>query len=151
VFFALKSSPNILVAMDIDDRHVMWEYGISDPLQNPYIQGDRIYFGDSEGRLVTVDIKTGEPLWQFAPLPMAEGQTIKLLSNPVKLNRIVYGIFSDATLRGLNEENGIETGYIQFPSVSQLRWQVTMPGLAASNHVLFVSPGYHKIYAFDAN
>lgn len=151
VFFALKSSPDLLVAMSIDDRHVIWEYGISNPLQNPYIQEERIYFSDSGGSLVAVDVKTGDLLWQFAPPATEEGQKIKLLSNPVELQGIVYGIFSDATLRGVNKESGVEIGYIQFPSVSQLRWQATMPSLATSNHVLFVSPGYRKIYAFDSN
>jgi outer membrane protein assembly factor BamB len=151
VFFALKSSPNLLVAVSIDGRYMMWEYGISNPLQNPYIQDERIYFSDSEGNLVAVDVETGNLLWHFAPLATAEGQKIKLLSNPVELHGIVYGIFSDATLRGVNKESGVEIGYIQFPSVSQLRWQVTMPGLAASDNMLIVSPGYRKIYAFDSN
>jgi outer membrane protein assembly factor BamB len=151
MFFALKSSPNLLVAIDVDDRHVAWEHGISNPLQNPHIKEDRIYFSDSEGSLVGADVRTGDLLWQFAPRVEEEGQKIKLLSNPVELQGIVYGIFSDATLRGVNKESGIEIGYIQFPSVSQLRWQATMPSLAASKDVLFVSPGYRKIYAFDSS
>lgn len=117
----------------------MWEYGISNPLQDPYINAPRVYFGDSEGNLIAVHIETGELLWRFAPPTTGEEQKAKLVSNPVELNKVVYGIFSDATVRGVNKESGVEIGYIQFPSVSELQRQVTMPGLAASDRMLFVS------------
>jgi hypothetical protein len=66
----------------------------------------------------------------------------------VVLDGVLYGIFSDARLRGFDLATGQEIGHIQFVDVSDVSYDVTVPGLAASEDMLFVSLGKTKLYAF---
>jgi hypothetical protein len=67
----------------------------------------------------------------------------------VILDSIAYAIFSDAKLRGFDAITGQELGYIQFVDVSSVPYDLTVPGLASSDHLLFVSLGKTKLYAFE--
>jgi outer membrane protein assembly factor BamB len=116
----------------------------------PWIYGNGLYIATLEGTLLAVNRHTGDALWQY-PRGTESPPPIELPSNPVVFNDIVYGIFSDARLRGFDASTGQEIGHIQFMDVANdPLLQRTVPGLAVSEDMLFVSLGKTKLYAFKA-
>jgi outer membrane protein assembly factor BamB len=116
----------------------------------PWIYGNGLYIATRDGTLLAINRHTGDTLWQY-PRGTESSPPVELLSNPVVFDGIVYGIFSDARLRGFDASTGQEIGHIQFVDVANdPLLQRTVPGLAVSEDMLFVSLGKTKLYAFKA-
>jgi outer membrane protein assembly factor BamB len=113
----------------------------------PIIYGDTLYLRTSEKALLALDPHTGELRWRYpaATDSITSGQ---LLSNLVFLDGVLYGIFSDARLHGFDAATGREIGYIQFVDVSPAPLDLTVPGLAVSKDMLYISLGKTRLYAF---
>jgi outer membrane protein assembly factor BamB len=149
ILYALDFGPDRLFAVDSRENKLLWSknYSLTSSIFKPIVHQDALYFGTSQETLLAIDRHTGNIRWQYPSSPDPSGST-RLLSNLVVLDGILYGIFSDARLRGFDPVTGQEIGHIQFVDVSDVSYDVTVPGLAASEDMLFVSLGKTKLYAF---
>lgn len=151
ILYVRQTNPAALSAVDSRRSRILWTKSYPAPTRmfEPLIYGNGLYIATREGTLLAINRHTGDTLWQYprgteSPTPM------ELLSNPVVLDGIVYGIFSDARLRGFNAATGQEIGHIEFVDVANVPYtDLTVPGLAASDNMLFVSLGKTKLYAFE--
>lgn len=71
----------------------------------------------------------------------------KIVSNVTIFNEAAYLIFSDATLRALDLDDGREIGRWQAHDVVSSENEI-IPGLARSAEMLFVTLGKNRLYAF---
>jgi outer membrane protein assembly factor BamB len=150
ILYVRETNPDVLSAVDSRRSRILWtkSYPAHTYMFEPLIYGDGLYIATSEGTLLTLNRHTGDALWQY-PRGTGSPPSIELLSNPVVFEGIVYGIFSDARLRGFDASTGQEMGHIQFVDVANdPLLQRTVPGLAVSEDMLFVSLGKTKLYAF---
>jgi outer membrane protein assembly factor BamB len=145
--------PESLSAVDGQDNQPLWTKSYSHSPggveSEPIVYEGVVYIRTTQEDLLAIDLYTGELQWRY---PIVTGSTAsgRLLSNLVVLRGVLYGIFSDARLRGFDPVTGQEIGHIQFVDVSEVSNAVTVPGLAASEDMLFVSLGKTKLYAFKA-
>lgn len=115
----------------------------------PVVHENALYIRTLQGALLAINRHTGDIQWEY-PFYSDSTAPLKLLSNPIVFDGIVYGIFSDARLRGFDAVTGQEIGHIQFVDVANDPLsQRTVPGLASSDNMLFVSLGKTKLYAFE--
>jgi outer membrane protein assembly factor BamB len=150
ILYVEKLYPASLIAMDSLERRTLWTKNCSprNPMFQPLMYEDSLFIKTSQGSLLAVNRQAGDILWQF-PHNIGSSTSPELLSNLVILDGIVYGIFSDARLRGFDASTGQEIGHIQFVDVANVPYtNLTVPGLAASDNMLFVSLGKTKLYAF---
>jgi outer membrane protein assembly factor BamB len=149
----VKRGRESLLAIDGRDNQLLWaksySHSFAGVMFDPMIYEGILYIRTSEEALLAIDVYTGDVQWKYPSGPDAV-TSVRLLSNFVVLNGIFYGIFSDARLRGFDPVTGQELGHIQFVDVSDVSNGVTVPGLAASEDMLFVSLGKTKLYAFKA-
>ncbi len=110
--------------------------------------GDMLYIS-TELNLVAFDTVACQPRWQYQPRgTFGRGQP-KVVSNPAVLNGVVYAIFSDATVRAVDQQSGQEIGYWQANAVKySFTDNSAIPGVAVSNNTLIASFGNGQIYAF---
>lgn len=150
VLYVTGGRPESLSAVDGRRNSLLWTKSYASPTHmfKPWVHGNGLYIPTRQGTLLAINRHTGDTLWQY-PRSTESPPPIKLLSNPVVLDGIVYGIFSDARLRGFDAATGREIGRIQFVDVSNVPLDLTVPGLASSDTMLFVSLGKTKLYAFE--
>jgi outer membrane protein assembly factor BamB len=130
--------PEYLLAFDGDNNKALWKaHGLSpSDMFSPIISENIFYVRSAQESLFAIDINTGVSKWQY-PRDSDSSTSTELLSNPTILQGVVYGIFSDARLRGFDATTGQEVGHIQFADVSQVPLQQTVPGLATSREMLY--------------
>ena len=110
--------------------------------------GDMLYIS-TESKVVAFDTVTCQPRWQYQPRGTSGRGQPKVVSNPAVLNGIVYAIFSDATVRAVDQQSGQEIGYWQATTVKySFSDNSAIPGVAVSNDTLVASFGNGQIYAF---
>lgn len=149
VLFCEEYSPDRLFAVDGRENKLLWtkDYSPAGSIFTPMAYENTLYTRTLSQALLALDLQTGDVQWQY-PNGRASSTSLRLLSNLVVLDGVLYGIFSDARLRGFDPVTGQEIGHIQFVDVSEVSNAVTVPGLAASEDMLFVSLGKTKLYAF---
>jgi outer membrane protein assembly factor BamB len=151
ILYIEKYCPRSLLAMDAREGKTLWAQ--DHPTLNnefkPTVYKNILYTRTSQQILLAINLRTGDIQWQY-PADSDPTTSVKLLSKPVVLDGVVYGIFSDARLRGFNVTTGQEMGYIQFANVPDVSRNLTVPGLAASHQMLYVSLGKTRLYAFLA-
>jgi outer membrane protein assembly factor BamB len=138
-----------LFAADSRANRVIWtkNYRIFGGIFKPMVHNNILFIRDYQKALLAVNRQTGDLSWRYPPVSDSPA-SVGLLSNLVVLDGIVYGIFSDARLRGFDAANGREIGYIQFVDVSHAPLDLTVPGLAVSRDMLYISLGKTRLYAF---
>lgn len=151
VLFCEEYSPDRLFAVDGRENKLLWtkDYSPAGSIFTPMAYENTLYTRTLSQALLALDLQTGDVQWQY-PNGRATSSSLRLLSNLVVLDGVLYGIFSDARLRGFDPVTGQEIGHIQFVDVSEVSNAVTVPGLAASEDMLFVSLGKTRLYAFKA-
>jgi outer membrane protein assembly factor BamB len=151
ILYVGERNPDVLSAVDGRRSRILWTKSYPAPayMFELWIYGDGLYIATREGTLLAINRHTGDTLWQY-PRGTESPPPVELLSNPVVFDGIVYGIFSDARLHSFDAATGQEIGYIQFVDVSNVPLDLTVPGLASSDKMLFVSLGKTKLYAFEA-
>jgi outer membrane protein assembly factor BamB len=65
VYFCWDNFKNNLYALDLDQKHVLWEAKIGVVSASPMLWGSRIYVGSGTGVLWALDKTTGQTVWQF--------------------------------------------------------------------------------------
>ncbi len=147
-----RDAPSWLVCYDAESGELLW--------RKPYwpgclywrgtIVGNMLLFRTNSGSLQAVDTDTGESVWEYKPPGEAE-----IISNVAILDSLVYVLASDKTLRALDIGTGKEIGMLK--SASMWSWKdrepglglvISIPGVAASDDMLFVSFGGRTLYAF---
>ncbi len=110
--------------------------------------GDMLYIS-TWSKVVAFDTLACQPKWQYQPQGTSgRGQPV-VVSNPAVLNGVVYAIFSDATVRAVDQQSGQEIGYWQANAVKySFTDNSALPGVAVSNDTLIASFGNGQIYAF---
>jgi outer membrane protein assembly factor BamB len=150
----LGRGPESLLAVDGQDNQPLWTKSYSHSPGGvefePIVYEDVVYIRTSQEDLLAIDLYTGELWWRY-PIVSESTASRRLLSDLVVLRGVLYGIFSDARLHGFDPVTGHEIGHIQFVDVSKVSNAVTVPGLAASEDMLFVSLGKTRLYAFEAS
>ena len=101
-----------------------------------------------DGDKKSADINTGESFWEYHP---AGG--VEVISNVAVLNDLVYFLASDKTLRAVELHTGKQVGQLQSRYLRswhdlELGEYISVPGVAASESLLFVSFGGRTLYAF---
>jgi len=76
-----------------------------------------LYVTTEEGHLLAIDSNNGSILWEYSDSPAA-----RVISNMIVLDEVVYAVFADDTLRGIDVLTGheigrLETEGIQRPSI----------------------------------
>jgi outer membrane protein assembly factor BamB len=153
ILYVRETNPDVLSAVDGRRNSLLWTKSYPSPtyMFKPWIDGNSLYIVTFQGTLLAINRHTGDILWQY-PRGTESPPPIEQLSNPLVFDGIVYGIFSDARLRGFDAATGQEIGHIQFVDVANDPLsQRTVPGLASSDHMLFVSLGKTKLYAFEVS
>lgn len=152
ILYIRQSRSGSLLAFNGQEDKPLWtvNYSLPDDMFQPLIHMNILYSRTTQETLLAIDCNTGVIEWQY-PLASDSSASGKLLSNPVILDNVIYGIFSDAVLRGFNADTGQQIGHIQFSDVSDVPFGLTVPGLAASENMLFVSLGKTKLFAFKTN
>jgi outer membrane protein assembly factor BamB len=151
VLYIERLYPESLLAVNGREESVLWaeDYSPRDSSFSPLLYEDNLYIKTVRGTLLAANRYTGSFQWEY-PSSSSSSTSLELLSNLVALDNIVYGIFSDAKLRGFDPLTGQEIGHIQFVDVVKVPYtNLTVPGLAASDNMLFVSLGKTKLYAFE--
>lgn len=105
--------------------------------------GDMMYIS-TRWSVVAFDTAACQPRWEYQPQAEPGWEQPVVVSNPAALNGVVYAIFSDATLRAINQQSGMEVGYWQAEAVGNSQG----PGVAVSGDMLIASFGNGQIYAF---
>jgi outer membrane protein assembly factor BamB len=143
--------PESLSAVDGRRNSLLWTKSYPSPshMFKPVVHENVLYIRTLQGALLVVNRHSGDIQWEY-PFHSDSTARLELLSNPIVLDGVVYGIFSDARLRGFDATSGQEIGHVQFVDVANdPLTQRTVPGLASSDHMLFVSLGKTKLYAFE--
>jgi outer membrane protein assembly factor BamB len=110
---------------------------------------DGVLYISTSSSVVAFDTVACQPRWEYQPQARVGGKRPRVVSNPAVLNGIVYAIFSDATLRAINQQSGQEIGYWQAEAVKYSRSNdQAIPGVVASNDMLIASFGNGQLYAF---
>jgi outer membrane protein assembly factor BamB len=139
-----------MVAYDAKTGERLWAkpYRPENPYWYPTVVDDTLFLRTDTGSLVAVSTETGELLWEYRP--SAEAQVI---SKVAVLDDRAYFLVSDKTLRAVDLRTGEEGGRLQ--SKYMRSWHdvepgepISVPGVAASEHMLFVSFGGRTLYAF---
>lgn len=130
-------------ALDTKDNVVLWETHPesvkgSSVRWSPILRNDSLYLG-LNGSLGVLDATTGKMIWGKSEF---EKKDAVLYSNPVFVGDAVYVIFSDGSLRTLNDIDGVETGRVEFGNA----WKDA--ALYATDEMLFVSLGGTTLYAY---
>jgi outer membrane protein assembly factor BamB len=99
--------------------------------------------------VVAFDTVACQPRWEYQPQGSLGRKRPEVVSNPAVLNGVVYAIFSDATLRAIDQQSGMEVGYWQADAVKySFRDNSAIPGVVASNDMVIASFGNGQLYAF---
>lgn len=99
--------------------------------------------------VVAFDTVACQPRWEYQPQGRLGRKRPEVVSNPAVLNGVVYAIFSDATLRAIDQQSGMEVGYWQAERINYLRGgDQALPGVVVSGDVLIASFGNGQLYAF---
>jgi outer membrane protein assembly factor BamB len=110
---------------------------------------DGVLYISTSSSVVAFDTVACQPRWEYQPQARVGGKRPRVVSNPAVLNGIVYAIFSDATLRAINQQSGVEVGYWHAEAVKYSRSNdQAIPGVVASNDMLIASFGNGQLYAF---
>lgn len=110
--------------------------------------GDVLYISTSSS-VVAFDTVACQPKWEYQPQGRLGRKRPEVVSNPAVLNGVVYAIFSDATLRAIDQQSGMEVGYWQAERINYLRGgDQALPGVVVSGDVLIASFGNGQLYAF---
>jgi outer membrane protein assembly factor BamB len=149
VLYSEEFLPDQILAIDGRKSTILWKRTYPHPTTSfgPILYEGLLFTRTPQEALLALNRNTGDVQWQY-PSSSNSVTSVRLLSNFVVLDDIVYGIFSDARLRGFDLATGQELGYIQFVDVSDVAYDITVPGLASSDQMLFVSLGKTKLYAF---
>lgn len=130
-------------ALDTKSNVILWETRPesvkgSSIKWSPILRGKRLYLG-LNGSLGVLDASTGKMIWGNSSF---DKNKAILYSNPVFKDNTIYAVFSDGSLRYLNDVNGVEIGRVKFGTV----WEDA--ALYATNEMLFVSLGGKNLYAY---
>jgi outer membrane protein assembly factor BamB len=110
---------------------------------------DDVLYISTFSSVVAFDTVACQPRWEYQPQGRLGRKRPEVVSNPAVLNGAVYAIFSDATLRAIDQQNGMEVGYWQADAVKySFRDNSAIPGVVASNDMLIASFGNGQLYAF---
>lgn len=98
-YFAIGQTKNRLICLNLLNRKLSWAFNIKDVTGTPIIINDRLLAGSSDGKLICLNKKTGEELWQFP----AEG---KCLAGPSGDGDMVLFPQDNGILLGLKAATG---------------------------------------------
>ncbi len=98
-YFAVGQTKNRLICLNLLNRKVSWAFNIKDVTGAPIIIENRLYAGSSDGKLICLNKKTGEELWQYP----AEG---RCLAGPSGDGEMVFFPQDNGTILGLKAATG---------------------------------------------
>ena len=99
VYFAVGQTKNRLMCLNLLNRKVSWAFNIKDVTGTPIIIDNRLMAGSSDGKLICLNKKTGEELWQYP----AEG---RCLAGPSGDGDMVFFPQDNGVLLGLKAATG---------------------------------------------
>jgi outer membrane protein assembly factor BamB len=73
-----------------------------------------LYVTTEEGHLLAIDRNDGSLLWEYSDSP-----AVRVISNIVILHEVVYAVFADDTLRGIDALTGHEVGHLQAEGIER--------------------------------
>jgi outer membrane protein assembly factor BamB len=110
---------------------------------------DDVVYISTSSSVVAFDTIACQPKWEYQPQRGGRWRRSEVVSNPAILNGVVYAIFSDATLRAIDQQSGQEIGYWQAEAVKYSRGDDSaVPGVVVSGDTLIASFGNGQITAF---
>jgi outer membrane protein assembly factor BamB len=110
---------------------------------------DDVVYISTSSSVVAFDTVACQPRWEYQPQRGGRWRRPEVVSNAVILNGVVYAIFSDATLRAIDQQSGQEIGYWKAEAVKYSHSRDSaVPGVVVSGDVLIASFGNGEIYAF---
>lgn len=110
---------------------------------------DDVLYISTWSSVVTFDTIACQPKWEYQPQARLSRKRPEVVSNPAVLNGVVYAIFTDGTLRAINQQSGMEVGYWQAEAINYFRGgNRALPGVVVSGDVLVASFGNGQLYAF---
>jgi outer membrane protein assembly factor BamB len=99
-----------LLAVNGSTEEIVWRKRI--PLaryrHTPDLIDGILYVTTEEGHLLAIDTNDGSLLWEYSDSP-----AVRVISNIVILDEVVYAVFADDTLRGIDALTGQEIGHLQ--------------------------------------
>jgi len=98
-YFAIGPTKNEFVCLNLINGKVSWTYNIKDVTGTPIIIDNRLYAGSSAGKLLCLDRKTGEKIWDYP----ATGRN---QAGPSGDGEMVLFPQDNGTLMGLRAETG---------------------------------------------
>lgn len=114
ILYTLDDEGEKLTAIDGRTGSIVWSkrYRPDSYHYPPTLADGVLYFPDKEGNILAVDSTNGSLLWKYS-----SSSKVRVLSNIAVFDGVVYTIYPDDTLRGIDTRTGYEVGRLQATGV----------------------------------
>jgi outer membrane protein assembly factor BamB len=151
-----------IISFDFATLKTKWATAVSYTIQKPAnvflydipsvtVTSDSVYAFDAENHLLRLDLSTGNVIWTV-PSPAPE---IAAMSRVAVTGDLVYGLYSDGTVRAFSESDGSDAGtVVQVPlwywkNTDTKEWRDLVGGLSVAGDTLIVTTGCRSVYAIQ--
>lgn len=116
ILYTADDDNEMLVAIDGQTGDVVWSKRI--PLaryrHKPDLIDGILYVTTEEGHLLAINSNDGSLVWEYLDSP-----AVRVISNIIVLDKAVYAVFADDTLRGIDALTGREVGRLETEGIER--------------------------------
>lgn len=123
-----------------DTSNILWTYSTGSSIRSsPAIVKEKLYIGADNGKLYSIDAKSGASLWTYDTGSL-------IISSPSVENGVVYFLAENGNIYALNADTGVK---LWEKSLGDGSWDWSSPSVHNGNVFVGSSTGY--IYSLDAS